>query len=105
MIRTAAGAARGAAHSAEIEYALGNLPTNEVYAWTPDDFKLSELFQGYFANFVKAGDPNGPGLPAWPATNRNGDAQVLHLDVAAKAEPDSRKARYLFLDRFYSKRP
>ena len=100
-----AGPARGAAHSAEIEYALGNLPTNEVYDWTPDDFKVSERFQGYVGNFVKTGDPNGPGLPAWPATNTNGDAQVLHLDVATKAAPDSRKARYLFLDSVYSKRP
>ena len=59
------GAALGAAHSAEIEYALGNLATNEVYAWTPDDYKVSETFQGYIENFVKTGDPNGAGLPAW----------------------------------------
>src|SRR5262249_17246009 len=29
---------RGAAHSAEIEYALGNLDLHHVYAWTPDDY-------------------------------------------------------------------
>ena len=33
----AAPAARGAAHSAGSEYALGNLPGNKVFAWTPDD--------------------------------------------------------------------
>lgn len=27
-------AARGAVHSAEIEYALGNLPLNNVFAWS-----------------------------------------------------------------------
>jgi para-nitrobenzyl esterase len=97
-----AGPARGAAHSAEIEYALGNLATNEVYAWTPDDYKVSETFQGYVANFVKTGDPNGSTLPAWPAANKNGDTQVLHLNVATKAEPDKTRERYLFLDRFYS---
>ena len=58
-----AAARRGAVHSAEIEYALGNLATNKVYAWTPDDDKVSEVMQGYFANFVKTGNPNGPGLP------------------------------------------
>ncbi|HYJ47737.1 MAG TPA: carboxylesterase family protein, partial [Pyrinomonadaceae bacterium] len=47
--------ARGAVHSAEIEYALGNLSTNKVYAWTAEDYKVSELMQGYFANFVKRG--------------------------------------------------
>src|SRR5207253_6550904 len=37
--------ARGAVHSAEIEYALGNLQTNQVYAWTPEDYKVSEVMQ------------------------------------------------------------
>jgi len=100
-----AGPARGAAHSAEIEYALGNLATNEVYAWTPDDYKVSEIFQGYVANFVKAGDPNGPGLPSWPAANKGDEVKVLHLDVVTQAESDTRRARYLFLDRFYAAAP
>jgi para-nitrobenzyl esterase len=99
-----AGAARGAAHSAEIEYAMGNLATNEVYAWTADDRKVSETFQGYFANFVKTGDPNGMNLPAWPALNGGKDVQVLHLDVETRAEPDTTRERYLFLDRWYSKK-
>jgi para-nitrobenzyl esterase len=100
-----AGPARGAAHSAEIEYALGNLALNEVYAWTADDQKVSETFQGYVANFVATGDPNGSGLPSWPAANKGDEIQVLHIDVATRAEPDTRRARYLFLDRFYAQAP
>jgi para-nitrobenzyl esterase len=95
-------AAAGAAHSAEIEYALGNLATNDVYAWTPDDYKLSETFQGYVVNFVKTGNPNGTGLPRWPAASAGNDTQVLHLDVVTRAEPDKYSERYLFLDRFYA---
>ena len=30
-------AARGAVHSADIEYAMGNLATNKVFAWTDED--------------------------------------------------------------------
>ena len=97
-----AGPAAGAAHSAEIEYALGNLGTNDVYAWTPDDYKVSETFQSYVVNFVKTGNPNGPGLPEWPATNGGGEPQVLRIDVVTKAEPDRYRERYLFLDRFYT---
>src|SRR5207244_5158015 len=54
---------RGAVHSAEIEYAMGNLDSNKVYDWTPDDHKVSKVMQEYFANFIKTGNPNGTGLP------------------------------------------
>jgi para-nitrobenzyl esterase len=95
---------RGAVHSAEIEYALGNLATNTTFAWTPDDYKLSEIFQGYFSNFVKTGDPNGSGLPTWLPVNGNA-AQVMRLDVEPRLESDAREARYAVLDRVYGKRP
>jgi para-nitrobenzyl esterase len=91
-------AARGATHSAEIEYALGNLATNDVYAWTADDYKVSALMQNYFANFIKKSDPNGPRLPQWPAIRGVDGAQVMRLDVEAHAEPDHTRPRYLFLD-------
>jgi para-nitrobenzyl esterase len=93
----------GATHSSEIEYALGNLGYNKVYAWTPEDQKVSEQMQTYWANFVKKGDPNGAGLPEWPASNRANGYQVMRLDVDAHAGPDQYRARYLFLDRFFAK--
>jgi para-nitrobenzyl esterase len=90
--------ARGAVHSAEIEYAIGNLRLNKVFGWTPDDFKVSETMQGYFSNFIKTGDPNGPGLPTWPRGEVvNGQVQRLRIDVDTRAEAEPR-GRYLFLD-------
>ena len=89
--------ARGAVHSAEIEYALGNLALNDVYAWTPDDYKVSALMQNYFANFIKKFDPNGPGLLQWPAMRGEG-VQVMHIDVESRVETDQTRPRYLFLD-------
>ncbi|HET6567327.1 MAG TPA: carboxylesterase family protein [Rhodothermales bacterium] len=94
----------GAVHSAEIEYAMGNLATNKVYAWTADDYKVSETMQGYFANFIKTGDPNGPGLPRWPAAGEVDDQiMLMRLDVNARAEPAKHRDRYLFLDRLSTK--
>jgi para-nitrobenzyl esterase len=94
---------KGAVHSADIEYAMGNLSTNKVYAWTPDDQKVSETFLGYFANFVKTGDPNGPGLPKWPAVNGASGEHVMHIDVTSKAQPAAHRARYELLDSWFVK--
>jgi para-nitrobenzyl esterase len=96
-------APRGAVHSADIEYAMGNLATNKVYAWTPDDYKISDLFQAYYANFVKTGDPNGRGLPKWPAINGGGPVEVLRLDVETKAAPETHRDRFVFVDQLSAK--
>jgi para-nitrobenzyl esterase len=89
---------RGAVHSADIEYAMGNLHTNMVYDWTPDDDKVSALLQAYYVNFVNTGDPNGPDLPPWPATTGDSRVQVMRLDVDARAESEQQRERYLFMD-------
>jgi para-nitrobenzyl esterase len=94
---------RGAVHSAEIEYAMGNLATNKVYAWQPDDYKVSEIMQQYFANFVKSGDPNGSGLPTWLPASPGAEAQVMHIDVETRLEPEKHRGRYLLLDQIRKK--
>jgi para-nitrobenzyl esterase len=94
---TAPPAWRGAVHSAEIEYALGNLASNKHYAWSADDEKVSQVMQGYFANFVKNGDPNGAGLPRWPAYTEADGFRRMTIDVDSRAEPENR-ARLLLLD-------
>ncbi len=91
----------GAVHSAEIEYALGNLATNRVYAWTAADDSLSALMEGYFANFVKTGNPNGPGLPHWPAAYSDDSARVMILGVRPRAEGGRHEDAFRFLDRSY----
>ena len=90
--------AKGAVHSAEIEYALGNLATNKVYAWTPADAQVSQVMQGYFVNFIKTGNPNGAGLPAWPAASPSATSQLLRLDLPSRALPEAHRERYLLLN-------
>jgi para-nitrobenzyl esterase len=93
----------GAPHAFEIEYAMGNLRYNKVYAWTADDQKVSDTMLGYFANFVKSGNPNGPGLPKWPEIKANNEVNYINLDTNTKAEVEKNGARYLFLDKEYTK--
>lgn len=88
---------RGAGHSAEIQYAMGNLPLDKRYAWEPDDYKVSVALQGYFVNFIKTGNPNGAGLPAWPAYTSPG-YQRMRIDVHSVVEREPERARYLALD-------
>jgi para-nitrobenzyl esterase len=89
---------RGAAHSAEIQYAMGNLDLDPRYAWEPDDRKVSETLQGYLVNFIKAGDPNGPGLPHWPKYDAATSYTRMRIDVVSAAEPETDRARYEVLD-------
>jgi para-nitrobenzyl esterase len=90
---------RGAVHSAEIEYALGNLDGNRVYAWSPDDHKVSSSMEEYFANFIKTGNPNGSGLAKWPAANSGESVQFLQIDVDTRAEEAHHEGRYRLLDK------
>lgn len=89
--------AKGAVHSAEIEYAMGNLSSNKVYAWTTDDYTVSRTMQQYFANFIKTGNPNGAGLPKWPATNSSNPVPVMHIDVNTRVVTAAHDDRYRLL--------
>ena len=92
----------GAPHAAEIPYFLGNLDRIEDFAWTAEDYKVSEVIQQYLANFIKTGNPNGEGVPQWPsakASDRTPPLMVLDVETEAiQAENDE---RYLFLDQYY----
>lgn len=89
---------KGAVHSSEIEYAMGNLKYNKVFNWTTEDYKVSSTLQEYFANFIKSGDPNGTGLPHWPPMTSNKVMQIMHIDVHTYAEPEKNRERYLFME-------
>lgn len=91
---------KGAVHSAEIEYALGNLVLNQVFAWTTDDFKVSNVMQNFFANFIKNGNPNGANLPEWKSLTTEEPIYFMHFDVNSRLEIEKNRARYLFLDKF-----
>jgi para-nitrobenzyl esterase len=90
--------AKGAVHSAEIEYAMGNLSSNHVYAWEEDDYKVSRLMQQYFVNFIKTGNPSGKGLPQWPPATSS-EVPVMHINVESGAKPEANSDRYQLLDR------
>ncbi len=88
----------GAVHAAEIEYMMGNLPSNRVYDWIEEDYKVSDIFQNYAANFIKTKNPNGLGLPDWPAVNGNNSPKVIHIGIPTVLKDAQHGDRYRFLD-------
>ena len=96
--------APGAVHSADIEYAMGTLDTNEFYDWQPEDYAISKLFLSYYANFCKNGNPNGEGLPAWSSITKENcnAAPVMIIDVESKEVASAQKENaYRTLEKFY----
>lgn len=83
----------GAFHSGELPYTFNNLGLMNR-PWEDADHRLAELVSEYWANFIKHGDPNAPGLPAWPDDN----GTLMHFDTTPAAEavlsPD-KQALYL----------
>ncbi len=67
----------GASHFAELWYVFDHLDQSP-WNWTAADRKLAEEMSSYWVNFASSGDPNGPGLPLWPAfTNTESKVQYL----------------------------
>jgi len=91
------GAEAKAPHASEIEFVFGVLSSKNL-PWRPEDRAVSELMQSYWSNFAKKGDPNGRGLPRWPAYNRKHGYPVMHLQAKTACAPDEHRGRYEFLD-------
>ncbi len=86
----------GAFHTGEVPYAFNNLKfVNRP--WEPVDRQLAEWMSDYWSNFVKTGNPNGKGLPQWPAY-RPGEKMIMDLGTRAHevSMPDSKALDFLY---------
>lgn len=86
----------GAFHGAEIPYVFNTLNPDSPYA--PADEALARELQGYWANFARTGDPDGPGLPNWPPYYASTD-EIMVLDAPLSTDFEFRKEKCDLLDR------
>ena len=91
---------RGATHGAEAPYVFQNPGRAD---WTDLDKSLSETISSYWVNFATSGDPNGKGLPNWPAFHDKNDGPRLVLGDKVEPEATPDKARLAWWDSYYAK--
>jgi para-nitrobenzyl esterase len=90
----------GAAHAAEIVYVFNNLDTQKR-PWQAWDRTLADMMSSYWVNFAKTGDPNGNGLPNWPAYDAGKDL-LMHFGDKISVEQSPLKKVIDAVDRYYS---
>jgi para-nitrobenzyl esterase len=91
----------GAFHSLEVPYLFRHLDVRP-WPWEDHDRRLSEVISAYWLNFCRDGDPNGPGLPPWPAFDPAAPA-VMHLGDEIGVGPVPRRAELDFWDRYFAR--
>jgi para-nitrobenzyl esterase len=72
----------GAYHASEIQY----LFPGSSSSLDPAEQKLAGDMQGYWTNFAKTGNPNGTGLPSWPAYTAAADQAQSLVEPAPAPE-------------------
>jgi para-nitrobenzyl esterase len=93
----------GAYHGSEIAYVFNNAnPPNEP--WTDQDRRIGDIMSSYWSNFARSGNPNGPGLPQWPAFDGHTE-HVMELGEQFQPMPLAEPAKVDFWKRFYQTQP
>lgn len=93
----------GAGAGAEIPYVMNSLAKLDR-PFLKVDYALADMMSSYWANFAINGDPNGSGLPVWPAVDPNSKA-IMQLGDDSGQIPVATEARFEFYKRFFASHP
>jgi para-nitrobenzyl esterase len=82
-------------HASEVKYVFDNLgeqplfpdsSSAELAAGSPDDQRVADMVASYWVNFARSGNPNGEGLPEWPAHTGLDSVEAMILDANPASE-------------------
>ena len=92
----------GTPHSEELPYVFHQLREHNRPPPMPEDEAMSDLMRSYWTNFAKTGDPNGPGLPHWPAFVDT-EPRMMHIAAGnTKAGPVVEEQGLEVLDEYFA---
>lgn len=85
----------GAQHASDVPFAFDQLEAvHGADVVTPHDRRIADAMASYWINFARTGDPNGSGLPTWPAFEASSDAILIFgADGRIAADEDPWRAR------------
>ena len=90
----------GAFHTSEVPYAMNTLYMSDR-AFADTDRKIADMISSYWANFAVTGDPNGKGLPHWPAVSAKPEVMEVG-DRTAPVPLASNQAKIAFFEHYLS---
>jgi para-nitrobenzyl esterase len=90
----------GAGHGADVAYVFQHLNTSNRQT-TKADLEISEAMATYWTNFAKHGDPNGEGLPDWPAFS-DANPQVMYFSQTPHTGPVPSAESLKSLDAYFA---
>jgi para-nitrobenzyl esterase len=90
---------RGAYHGSEISYVFDNGDLANK-SWTAADRRIAAIMASFWANIAANGNPNGKGLPAWPAFDPKSPV-VMELGDRFGPIPVADGARLAFWQQFF----
>jgi para-nitrobenzyl esterase len=90
----------GSPHGAEVAYVFEHLNPNNSQT-KPADLAISDAMSTYWVNFAKHGDPNGKGVPAWPAFSDK-KPQVMYFNQTPHPGPVPSAEALKVLDGYFA---
>lgn len=92
-------AGHGSAHGQEVAYVFNHIDPKNPQT-TKTDLEISDAMATYWTNFAKYGDPNGGGLPEWPAFSQ-ANPKVMYFSQKPFIGPVPSAESLKVLDKYF----
>lgn len=89
----------GSPHAQDVSYVFQHIDPSNPQT-TKNDLEISEAMGRYWTNFAKVGNPNGKGVPEWPAFSDNNPV-VMYLGPTPHKGPVPSEESLNVLDEYF----